>query len=364
MPAPTDDVLSEFLIQGRLVEMRQLTGGNINESWMTAWRDGSAIRRYVHQRINTTVFQAPELLIRNHLRIWEAACKSPIQPPLAIPKLVALKAGGYLLITASGAWRTTEFIERSTAIQKCENPAQALQAAQAFAGFQLILNTIPTSEIQSAIPHFQNVPRRLDALAAAVEANHAGRLNECRQETTLLLAQRQLAGTFDQAVTQRTVPERVVHADLKINNVLFDLETGHSIAVIDLDACMPGTVLYDFGDFVRSAGVPCEEDETDSAKIRLDLDLFTALAEGYIGRLKAALTAGECALFHLAPQVLALSLASRFLTDHLNGDIYFRTKFPGHNLVRARTQIQILASLRKVEREMLQIVGKISGLAV
>jgi Ser/Thr protein kinase RdoA (MazF antagonist) len=148
----------------------------------------------------------------------------------------------------------------------------------------------------------------------------------------------------------------VIHYDTKLNNILFDKNTHQGVCVIDLDTVMPGSILYDFGDLVRNAAVPAREDETDLSSVEVDLDLFQGLVRGYLKGVNGLLEDREIELMALAPRVIALTLGIRFLTDYINGDVYFVTQYPQHNLDRSRTQFKIVESLERRERAMDAIV--------
>jgi Ser/Thr protein kinase RdoA (MazF antagonist) len=169
-------------------------------------------------------------------------------------------------------------------------------------------------------------------------------------------ARRDLAGMLVSTLESGSIPTRVSHNDMKLNNVLFDASGRSAVCLLDLDTCMAGTPLYDFGDLVRNTAVPCHEDEQDLSKVVVDMGLYRAICSGYLKEAAAFLTPAEVKLLAVAPRVLALTLGVRFLTDYLQGDVYFRIHRDQHNLERARTQFAVVRAMESLEHEMLGAV--------
>ena len=219
---------------------------------------------------------------------------------------------------------------------------------------------LPPEKLIPSIPHFQDIPRRMQSLRSAVEKNPAGRLQNCCEQFDFAFSHSETAGRLSRAIEEGRVPLRSIHGDLKINNVLFSRTTQRGICLLDLDTCMPGTIIYDFGDFVRSTGAPCREDEQDFSKVYLDEGIFDAIVRGYLEVLGPSLTAGELELLAFGPCLLALSLGVRFLTDYLDGDNYFAVRHPEQNLQRCRTQFRIMQSMLEKAAFMEETVRRYS----
>ena len=200
----------------------------------------------------------------------------------------------------------------------------------------------------------------MQSLRSAVEKNPAGRLQTCCEQVDFASSHSETAGRLSRAIEEGRVPLRSIHGDLKINNVLFSRTTQRGICLLDLDTCMPGTIIYDFGDFVRSTGAPCREDEQDFSKVYLDEGIFDAIVRGYLEVLGPSLTAGELELLAFGPCLLALSLGVRFLTDYLDGDNYFAVRHPEQNLQRCRTQFRIMQSMLEKAAFMEETVRRYS----
>lgn len=352
-------ILKSFAIDGQLLSCEPLCRGNINRTFVSTWRAGAETKRYLHQSINSYVFKDVPALMRNFsivcARLQERATDSP---NLIWPQLVPTRQGANYLLRKSGEfWRTLAFIENTETFDACPSTQHAYSAGYGFGLFLRALQYVNLNEISDPIPYFQNVPRRLEALEMAVKQDLAGRSAAARAEIEFTLASRRLAGVIEDAVAQGLVPIRLTHADPKINNVLFKCGSAELVSIVDLDTCMAGTSLYDFGDLVRSAGVPVREDEADLEMVRIDMSYYEALVCGYLSGTSGLLSPGEIELLPKAPGVIALSLGMRFLADFLNGDKYFHVSFPEHNLVRARTQLAIAREVLNKEAELVRIIN-------
>ena len=218
--------------------------------------------------------------------------------------------------------------------------------------FRRALGDLPGPRLHETIPHFHDTPRRLESFECAVQRDAAGRAAGARAEVAEIRAHRDLAAVLVQAAAAGAVPERVVHNDAKLANVLFDAASGEPLCVVDLDTVMPGLALYDFGDLVRSMATRAAEDERDTSRVRLEPELFESIARGYVAAMRELLTPPERDLLVPAAQVIVFEQAVRFLIDHLEGDRYYRIARPGHNLDRCRTQLALLAALLEQERPL------------
>ncbi len=261
-----------------------------------------------------------------------------------------------------GVWRLYHYIEH--AVQRVGpldaiGPAHAERAARAFGAFQRGLVDLPGPPLHETIPHFHDTPRRLEALERAVQRDAAGRAAGVSGEIAQLRARRELAPLLVDAAASGAVPERIVHNDAKLANVLFDAGSGEPLCVVDLDTVMPGLGLYDFGDLVRSMTTRAAEDERNVAHVRLEPELFAGVARGYLGATGDLLTRAERDLLVPAAQVIVFEQAVRFLIDHLEGDRYYRITRPGHNLDRCRTQLALLGALLEQEATLQRVIARL-----
>jgi Ser/Thr protein kinase RdoA (MazF antagonist) len=319
--------------------VRPLGRGHIHATFLATYRgDGGDLRRVVHQRLNASVFGDLDLLMDNFARVTRQ-----LSGDRAV-RLVPAADGRPLVYDGDGApWRTLTFIDGAVSHHRFDGPAQAAEAAAVAARFVADLAGLapPPGEV---IPGFHDIPGRLRTLEQAVAADVCGRAGECGREAETIAAHAGVATQVARALADGRLPERTVHNDTKADNLLFDEATGRGVCLVDLDTVGPGTVLFDVGDLVRSGAVRGRED-ADAAAVTVDHDVVDAILDGYARAGSGFLTVAEVAALPLAGPLMALEAAARFLTDHLEGDVYFRVDGPGHNLRRARNQIRLLELL-------------------
>jgi Ser/Thr protein kinase RdoA (MazF antagonist) len=259
----------------------------------------------------------------------------------------------------SRPWRTYAFIAGAHTVDVIECADQAYKAAKAFARFQNLLADLPEPRLNETLPNFHNTLSRLEQLDAAANADVKGRLASCKAEMDFVNARREEAGKILALMASGDIPERITHNDTKINNVMLSDETNEGVAVIDLDTVMPGSALYDFGDMVRTATANAAEDERDLSKVYSRKEYFEALVRGYLSEAKF-LTPSELENLAFAGRLITFTIGVRFLTDYLAGDVYFHTTCEDHNIVRARTQFKMVASMEEQAAEYEAIVKAVS----
>jgi Ser/Thr protein kinase RdoA (MazF antagonist) len=245
---------------------------------------------------------------------------------------------------AGAAWRTLHFIDGAATSARFGSPAHAVEGAATAARMVAALADLPGPPLPEVIPRFHDVVARLGRLEEARATDRAGRAAECTAEVDAVLASAGVAERVAQARADGRLPERTVHNDAKTENLLFDEATGAGLCLVDLDTVGPGTVLFDVGDLVRSGAAAVAEDGSPDTLV-VHGDVVDAVLDGYARAGEAFLTAAEVDLLPLAGPLMALEAAARFLTDHLEGDVYFRIEGPGHNLRRARNQLRVLELL-------------------
>jgi Ser/Thr protein kinase RdoA (MazF antagonist) len=356
-----EQIVTRFLRGGRLVSVEPFGSGHIHDTYVSRVEGPQGVSRLVHQRINHHVFADPAQVMENiarvtgHLRARiRAEGEDPARRTLTV---VPTDEGGDFLRTGDGHfWRTFLYIEGARSHDTARGPEHAYQVARAFALFQHRLADLPPPRLHEVIPQFGNTRKRFEGLLAMLDADPLNRAGGAKPEIAFALERESLASLLVDLRAQDRVPERVVHHDTKINNVLIDDATGEGICVIDLDTVMPGTALYDFGDGVRFGCTRAAEDETDLDKVKLDLDLFEPFARGYLEVACEFLTPVE--FDHLVPASRAFAhvLGARFLSDHLAGDRYFKIHREGHNLDRCRTQFAMVREIEAKAEHMQAIV--------
>ncbi len=236
------------------------------------------------------------------------------------------------------------FIEHARAYEVLETPEQAFCAAQGFGEFQAQLADLK-GRLHETIPDFHNTPKRIAQLEAAIKADTCNRVKEVEREIEFVLSRKDECGLLLELNKSGDIPERITHNDTKANNILIDDLTGEAVCVIDLDTVMPGLSLYDFGDMVRSGTNPAEEDELDLNKVGMRFDMYQGFYEGFVKAAGDILTPAELENLPFSGKLITLEIGTRFLTDYLAGDVYFKTRRPKQNLDRCRTQFKLVESM-------------------
>jgi hypothetical protein len=355
-------IADHFAVEGRLVSLAPQPGGHINESWLAVWEGPEGRRRFLLQHVNRHVFRQPEKVMENMVRLTRhvadhLARESVPEPERRMLRVVPTRDGASHHRDPDGeVWRLLVWIEGTRSTERAETSAEARAAARAFGRFLRQLEDLPGPPLHETIPAFHDTPGRLEALERAVVADRVGRVEDVRAEIEAVLDRRPLGHSLAESVARGELKLRTSHNDAKISNVLFDEGSGEPLCVVDLDTVMPGLALHDFGDLVRSGGSDSAEDEQDLGRVAIRVPVFEALARGFAEGAMDALSPRERSLFPTAAGVITLEQAARFLTDHLDGDRYYRIDRPNHNLDRTRTQIRLVESLEAHDGELQGIV--------
>jgi len=357
-------VAGAFAPGAALRRAERLGRGHINDTFLVELDRVGVAERLVLQRVNRSVFPDPAAVVGNIDRVLGHLHRklAGLPPALRARRVLTLvrAAGGAVWARddEGGVWRATLFIDRARSCPMPPAPPEAFRAARAYGEFLALLADYGGTPLAATIPHFHDTRRRVTALVAAVERDAAARAAGCREEIDFALAQRPLEAVLLRLHEEGTVPERITHNDTKLDNVLLDEGTGEALAVLDLDTVMPGMVLADFGDLVRTGATSAGEDERDLSRVTVRADLFEALVRGFAAGARSLLSAAEVEHLAVAGQVITYEIGVRFLADHLDGDVYFRVHRPGHNLDRARAQFALLRSLQRQEDSLRAIVAQ------
>ena len=320
-----------------VTDVARYGSGHINDTFKVETDRGT---RFILQRVNTDIFP-PDMLKANILRVTKHLRSKGVK---------SLEVIGY-----ENPWRVYAFLEGYSSVDLITNPAQAELAAGAFAKFQNDLADLPAPRLGDIIPKFHNTVDRLRLLDEAAAADVKGRKAKVSKELAFIDKRRGEAAKIVTMMEKGEIPERVTHNDTKINNVM--LAPDGSNVVIDLDTTMPGSALYDFGDMVRTSSAAAAEDEKDLSKVYSKKEYFEALIKGYLAGAKF-LTDAEKANLAFSGRLITLTIGIRFLTDYLAGDVYFRTAYDDHNLVRCRTQLKMVESMEAQAADYEAIVRK------
>lgn len=345
-------IASLFMTSGRPCSARRLGNGLINDTFIIACQPGG--HSYVLQRINTDIFRDPDTLQDNMLAISAHLRKCLIEEGIADADRRALECvlthdSKSYVISDGECWRMTRFIEGSVSIAGMSEK-MARNVGLAFGKFHCTLVRPDAPELGETIPDFHNMPLRLSQLEEAMKADRVGRLADVREMADELLARTTEMMLAENMHSDGRLPKRIIHCDTKADNILFD-ENGEILCVIDLDTTMPGFVMDDFGDFLRTAGNTAAEDEPDTSKIRFDMDVFRPFARGYVESASFLTPEEKMTLVHGALRMTYMQ-AIRFFADYLNGDTYYKTAYTDHNLVRTRNQMTLLSSIDSHMEEM------------
>ena len=360
----TRAIARHFALLGDFVSAPPYGSGHINDTFALEMDQGGRSVRYVLQRINHKVFLRPDELMANVERVCAHAyakleqAGEPDAERRTLRLIPTRQSKAWHIDAAGNRWRCYHFIEGATGHDVVRSPEQAYAAAHSFGAFQSLLADLPGGRLHETIPDFHHTPSRFARFQQALAQDAHGRASASVPEIAFALARAHEVSVVIDALRDGTLPERVTHNDTKLNNVLLDDITQEGVCVIDLDTVMPGSVLYDFGDLVRTSTSPAAEDETDLAKVRMQLPMFAALVKGYLESTSGFLTPKEKELLPFAGKLITFEIGLRFLTDWLEGDTYFKIKRPTHNLDRARTQFKLVESIEAQLPAMQALVAR------
>ena len=361
-------ICEKFRIPGTLLWYKQKKSGNINATYEVMVKNGEDTG-YVIQKINSYVFRDPEAMMNNIDLVTEYIMKKQKREQGEIGRRYRL----HYHHTAEGKnfwrddendgefWRLMNYIEDSVCFDATSDPKVLFMVGKAFGQFQVNLADFDASQLVETIPNFHNTRLRLERFFDDVERDEFGRCEEVQEEIKKIRALFGTACKLTDLLAEGKIPLRVTHNDTKSNNVLLDCITLEPLVVIDLDTVMPGLAMHDFGDAVRFAANTANEDEADTSKVSLDLELYRAFAEGFIGATADFLTQAEIDTMALGAVTITIELAVRFLDDYITGDKYFKTNYPKHNLIRARSQLALVQDMQKKYDAMNCIVHEVAA---
>ena len=328
--------------------------GNVNRTYKVNFMlpEGKP-KSFLVQNVNTYAFRNPIGLMENIDNVTEhIRGKKPGQVALHFHHTADRKT---YVIDGDNFWRMTNYVP-SVTFNAVKDPNVLRNAGMAFGEFQMQLADFDINLLHETIPGFHNTRQRYEMLHEAIRADKAGRVKDVQEEIDYLLSVQDLACTLTDLQKEGKLPLRVTHNDTKINNVLFHPEDHSAMVVIDLDTVMPGLMGHDFGDAIRFAANTVEEDCPDTGKVAVDMDVFRAFAEGFLAMTAKTMTETEVDTLALSCFCLTAELSVRFLTDYIDGDLYFNIKSPDHNLVRTRCQLALAKDMLKKMDEMKALV--------
>ena len=358
------EVLAAFDFGAPVVGALRYGQGHINDTFVVHTQpEDTSCRRFILQRMSAAAFKRPDQLMENIMGVTEylgreIESRGGDREREALRVIRPRNGEPYYTDSANGAWRVYPFVEDTICYQTAETPALFAASGRAFGHFQRLLQGYPAQTLHETIPHFHDTEDRLAKLKAALAADKLGRAAECRQELDFVLAREADCSVALQALRDGVLPLRVTHNDTKLNNVLMDRDSGEGLCIIDLDTVMPGLSINDFGDSIRFGANHSAEDEKDLSKVNLDVSLFEAYTQAFLEGAGGTLTAAEIDYLPWGAKLMTFECGIRFLTDYLEGDVYFHTTRDGQNLDRCRTQFKLVSDMEAHWNELAEIVKK------
>lgn len=360
-------VVTYFKFEGEFIKAEPYGFGHINDTYAAYFRlDDGRVHRYIMQRINHFVFKRPEELMSNISAVTSHLRKKILarggDPDRETLTLIPTQNGEIFHHTETGNfWRAYIFIEDALTYQIPESLTHVSNAAQAYGNFQRLLGDFSANQLFETIPDFHNTAKRFDTFIKAAEEDTHNRAKGVKAEIDFVLLRAHEMPVVVDLIDQGKLPIRVTHNDTKYNNVMIDDKTGEGVCVIDLDTVMPGSLLYDFGDAIRSISNTAEEDERDLSIVHFSIETFEKYTLGYLEATQDTISSVELEYLPFSARLMTLECGMRFLTDYLSGDVYFLTKRNKHNLDRCRTQFKLVEEMETQFDKMTEISEKTFG---
>lgn len=347
-------ILENYEIPGKLESIKEYNVGNINKTYIIEYDNEGKREKYLVQKINTLVFNNPYILMENIEKVTTYLKNKMNEYKDNDHKVLnIIKTNKKELLckirndNKDSYYRIYNFIGNSISYNNSTDNRIVYNTGKAFGNFNKLLNEYPINTLEETIIDFHNTQKRLEKFLYDIENDSFKRVNGVKKEIKEILKRSKICSKITKELYERNIPYRVTHNDTKVNNVLMNKVTGDYLAVIDLDTVMPGSLLYDYGDGIRSTSSTALEDEKDLSKVSIDLKMFENYTDGYMSEMFDCITENELVLMPESIRIITLELAMRFLNDYINGDVYFKTDYKGHNLDRARNQLALVKDIEK-----------------
>lgn len=344
---------------------KQIKIGHINRSYILSFNLKSTIKRYFLQEINTYVFKRPQQLMKNIEKITDflnekmESLNLPNKENLALKIIKTKKNKTYMISSTHRYYRIYNYIENAKTYQKSNNAKIIYNAGQAIGNFQNLLAEFDASLLSETIKDFHNTPKRYRFFLKTLKEDKYQRKAMCMQEINFALKMKKYTNIIMSLLKDQSIPIKVTHNDTKLNNIMFDIQTHQSLCVVDLDTVMPGSILFDYGDAIRSSCNTKNEDEKDTSLVHFSKPTFVAFSKGYLSSVKNSITQTE--IDHLIDSIIVMTFECglRFLTDYLEGDVYFKIHYENHNLIRCRTQFKLVQEILEQKDDLEKSIQKI-----
>lgn len=349
-------VLAHWTKLGEAVNVQVFGKGHINDTYLVDYPN----KQYVLQKINTSIFTNPQNLMENITSVTEFIKTKILENGGDAQRegmQIVCSDDGENFVTAEdgGAWRMLTYITDSVCLQSARNEEDLYECGAAFGRFQNLLGSFPTEKLHETIPQFHDTPKRYRDFEKALQEDVEERADSVKAEVDFVKERQKDCSFMTDLQKKGELPLRVTHNDTKLNNVLFDKDSMKALCVIDLDTVMPGLAGNDFGDSVRFGANDCAEDEPDQSKVHFLPNLYKVCAQGFLQEAGDTLTEQEVMTLPWGAKLMTLECGMRFLTDYLEGDHYFKTSRPNHNLDRARTQFTLVRQMEENWEELMEI---------
>ena len=346
-------ILDNYNIKGNLISIKEDNTGNINKTYIITFINNGIEYKYLVQQINTNVFNDPYILMENILGVTNYLKEQMIlnnDNNHKVLEIIKTKDNNPMcyIYNKNGVkkyYRIYKYIDNSISYDKSFNKDIVYNTGKAFGNFQKLLNNYPMNSLNETIKDFHDTKKRYDKLIKDINNLSNDRVKEAYQEIEFIIKHQTICDLIINKLNNNIIPYRVTHNDTKVNNVLMNKETLDYLAVIDLDTVMPGSMLFDYGDGIRSTACTCLEDEHDLTKVKIDLELFESYTRGYLSEISDCITQEELNLMAKSIGIITLELAIRFLNDYINGDTYFKVEYNKQNLYRTKTQLALVKDI-------------------
>mgnify|MGYP002528472503 FL=1 len=346
-------ILDNYNIKGKLINIKEDNTGNINKTYIITFINNDIEYKYLVQQINTNVFNDPYILMENILEVTNYLKEQMIlnnDNNHKVLEIIKTKDNNPMCYIYDDKgikryYRIYKYIDNSISYDKSFNKDIVYNTGKAFGNFQKLLNNYPMNSLNETIKDFHDTKKRYDKLIKDINDLSNDRVKEAYQEIEFIIKHQTICDLIINKLNNNIIPYRVTHNDTKVNNVLMNKETLDYLAVIDLDTVMPGSMLFDYGDGIRSTACTCLEDEHDLTKVKIDLELFESYTRGYLSEISDCITQEELNLMAKSIEIITLELAIRFLNDYINGDTYFKVEYNNQNLYRTKAQLALVKDI-------------------
>lgn len=358
-------IAQEFYSEGSILEIREFGNGNINDTYL-ARTDSTGENHFILQRINTHVFTQPKLIMQNMRIFTDHMRRRAGDEGLSweMPRVLPARNGLDFHIDRNGNfWRAISYVKGAQSFDTIRDARHAREVGHALGTFQYLISDLPVSRLADTLEGFHITPRYLQQFDLAFSQNGFKKNAEVAYGINFIEQRRNFAHILESAREQGRLQLRVMHGDPKVNNVMIEETSGRAISLVDLDTVKPGLVHYDIGDCLRSGCNPLGEDAEDWEAVHFDPEIGAAILEGYLAQARNFLTEADYEYLFDSIRLLAFELGIRFFADYLAGDVYFKVKYPEHNLQRALVQFKLTESIEAHEAEIRNIISKMAELA-